>query len=85
MNRMIAFPHLARTALGVALAVGGAAWMPPATAQSTPVSAASTADAHAMDMGAMPMGDMLMPASSSSTRAPASDAIPAMEIGRAHV
>ena len=79
MNRMIAFPHLARTALGVALAVGGAAWMPPATARSAPVSAASTADAHAMDMGAMPMGDRPMPASSSSTSTPASDAMPAMD------
>lgn len=79
MSRSTNLPHLARTALGLALALGGVAWMPAATAQSAPASSASTANAHAMDMGAMPMGDMPTPASASSTDASASGAMPRMD------
>ncbi len=79
MSRSSVLPHRARTALGLALALGGAACMPAATAQSAPASSASTANAHAMDMGAMPMGDMPMPASASSTDGPASAAMPGMD------
>jgi copper resistance protein B len=69
MSRSTDLPHLARTALGLALALGGVAWMPVATAQSAPASSASTANAHAMDMGAMPMGDMPMPRMDHATHA----------------
>lgn len=79
MSRIIAFPHFARTALGLALSLAVVAWVPPAAAQSTPASSASTGEAHGMDMGAMPMGDMPMSAPASRADAPASRAMPTMD------
>ncbi len=79
MSRKIAFPHFARTTLGLALSLAVVAWVPPAVAQSTPASSASTGEAHGMDMGAMPMGDMPMPAPASRADAPASRAMPTMD------
>lgn len=76
MSRIIAFPHFARTALGLALWLVFVAWGPPAAAQSTPASSASTGEAYGMDMGAMPMGDVRMSAPASRADAPASQAMP---------
>ena len=60
-----------RLAVGVALAAGGPVALP-AAAQSAPAPSASTAQAKdSMDMSSMDMGGMLMPASASSTKAPA--------------
>ncbi|MFK2902865.1 copper resistance protein B [Dyella ginsengisoli] len=65
-----------RVALGIALAAGSAL-APPVAAQSAPAPSASTAqakdsmDMSSMDMGSMDMGGMPMPASTSSTKAPA--------------
>lgn len=77
MSRVISTLHNPlRLALGVALAAGGAVALP-AAAQSAPAPSASTAqtkdsmDMSSMDMGSMDMGGMPMPASASSTEAPA--------------
>lgn len=60
-----------RLALGVALAAGGPVALP-AAAQSAPAPSASTGQAKdSMDMNSMDMGGMPMPASASSTKAPA--------------
>ena len=79
MSRKIAFPHFARTTLGLVLSLAAVTWMPPAAAQSTLASSASTGDTHGMDMGAMPMGDMPMSAPASSVDAPASRAMSTMD------
>jgi len=76
MSRVIASPRFTRTALGLALSLAVGAWMPPAVAQSTPASSASTGEAHGMDMGAMPMGDVRMSAPASRADVPASQAMP---------
>ena len=76
MSRVIVLSHGVRAAFAVALAMIGTAWMPAATAQSTPAPAASTAEPHAMDMGGMSMDDMPTPASSASAPAPAPQSIP---------
>ncbi|WP_431634970.1 copper resistance protein B [Dyella sp. KULCS107] len=79
MSRKIAFPHIARTALGLALSLAVGAWVPTVAAQSTPSSSASTGEAQGMDMGAMPMGDMPMSAPASDADMPASQAMPTMD------
>jgi copper resistance protein B len=72
MSRVIStLQNPLRLAFGVALAAGGAVALP-ADAQSAPAPSASTAQAKdSMDMSSMDMGGMLMPASASSTKAPA--------------
>jgi copper resistance protein B len=76
MSRIIALPHFTRIAFGLALSLAVGAWMPPTVAQSTPASSASTGEAHGMDMGAMPMGDVRMSAPASRADVPASQAMP---------
>ena len=82
MSRPTVFTRVAPSVLGFTLALGGAAWMARASAQSAPASSTSTANAQAMDMGATPMGGK-PPPSASSTQAPAAAVDHATHAGHA--